>query len=470
MTGSGPDNCGRLDRCGRIARNAWPLFVRMVLSSLAGLLAVRIALRALGVSDYGVFVTVNAVVVSFMTFNGVLQITAQRFLSHAMRRMNAKNLSMAYSSIFGLTLFMAGLIVLAGEPIGLWLVSSRLSLPVGSVRMATLVFQACLAMAVMNTLQMPFAALIVAGERMAFFAWLSVLEAAVAVGAPVAVLLLPDSGLSVYASTLAAGSAVVLTIHILYCHRQFSSVRFLPRFPPRKLWETTISFFSWGTLSSIGNLLKYQGVNLLMNFYAGVAFNASWDVAMRTGGIVFVGSGCLQTAYSPVIYKDWLNPDKVPFGRLVGGTTLASFLMSAIPGGFVFVFAPAILKMWIDAELPPMAVVFVRCAVLNMVFDAISAPLTVAILATGRVALYQTLAFVLSAASFLLAWVLLYAGCPAWTAICAVAVFNGLAALYRFLHVRFIIGVKVRCAPIRASCPWKRRIAGGTGETGGWVT
>ena len=469
MTNDSSENYGSLDRRGRIARNAWPLFVRMVLSSLAGLLAVRIALRALGVSDYGVFVAVNAVVVAFTTFNAVLQITAQRFLSHAMRRTNDEHLSVAYSSIFGLTLFMAGLIILLGEPIGLWLVRSRLSLPDGSVRMATFVFHACLAMAVVNTFQLPFGALIVAGERMAFFAWLSVLEAVVAIGAPMAALLFPDRGLSVYASAFAAGSAVVLAIHVFYCHRQFPSVRFMPRFPPRKLWET-ISFFSWGTLSSIGNILKYQGVNLLMNLYAGVAFNASWDVAMRTGGIVFVGSSCLQTAYAPVIYKDWLNPDKVPFGRLVGNTTLVSFLMSAIPGCLAFVFAPTILKMWLSAELPPQAVAFVRCAVLNMVFDAISAPLTVAILATGRVALYQTLAFTLSAVSFLLAWALLFAGHPAWTAICAVAAFNGLAALYRFFHVRFVIGVKVRCAPILSSFPWRRRTAGETGAPSGMAT
>ena len=469
MTSGSLETYGNRERCGRIVRNAWPLFVRMVLSALAGLLAVRIALRALGVSEYGVFVAVNAVVVAFMTFNGVLQITAQRFLSHAIKHANDENLSVAYSAIFGLVLFLTCLIVLVGEPIGLWLVRSRLSLPVGSVKMATFVFQACLAMAVMNTLQLPFAALIVAGERMSFFAWLSVIEAVVAIGASAVALLLPDTGLYVYAATLAAGSAFVFAIHVLYCHRQFPSVRFLPRFPRRKFWEA-VSFFSWSTLSSIGNLLKYQGVNLFVNLYAGVVFNASWDVAMRTGGIVFVGSGCLQTAYSPVIYKDWLHPDKVSFGRLVGNTTLASFLVAAIPGGLVFAFAPTILNLWLSTELPPQAVAFARCAVVNMVADAISAPLTVAILATGRIALYQTIAFALSAASFLLAWMLLFAGYPAWTAICTVAAFNGLAALYRFLHVRFVIGVKIRFAPILASCPWRRRIAGGTDAPDGRAT
>ncbi|MBR2839568.1 MAG: hypothetical protein IKE55_12335 [Kiritimatiellae bacterium] len=469
MTGSSPEIYGRLDWRGRIVRNAWPLFVRMVLSSLASLLAVRIALAALGVSGYGVFVAVNAVVVLFMTFNGVLQVTAQRFLSHAMWRANDESLSVAYSLILGLALFFVGLIVVVGEPVGMWAVRNRLSLPAGSVRTATLVFHSCLAVAVMNTLQLPFAALIVAGERMVFFAWLSIVEAAVAIGAPAVALLLPGAGLPVYAGALAAGSAVVLAMQVLYCRRKFPSVRFVPRFPPRKLYET-VSFFSWGTMSSVGNLLKYQGVSLLMNIYAGVVFNASWEVAMSTGAIVFVGSGCLQTAYSPVVYKDWQNPDKEPFGRLVGNMTLVSFLLSAVPGGVVFAFAPAILRTWLGAELPPQAVAFVRCAAVNMIVDAISAPLTTAILATGRVALYQTLAFSMSASSFLLSWALLCAGCQAWTAMCAVAAFNGLAAFYRLIHVRFVIGVKVRLAPIRASCPWRRRNAGGTGATGGRAT
>ena len=36
----------RLDRCSRMARNAWPLFARMAISTVAGLLAIRIALKA----------------------------------------------------------------------------------------------------------------------------------------------------------------------------------------------------------------------------------------------------------------------------------------------------------------------------------------------------------------------------------------------------------------------------------------
>ena len=470
----------RLDWYARMVRNTGPLFVRMAISTVAGLLAVRIALNALSVTGYGVFVAVNAVVGAIVTFNGVLQVTAQRFLSHEMGHGNEERLSAAFSSICCLSLFLSCLIILGGESIGLWFVHNRLSLPVGSVGPANFAFQACMMMAVVNTLQLPWAALIVAGERMAFFAKLSVVEALFTIGAPTVAMAFrlrpsgygatsPGFTVVVYAAMLGVGAVIVLAIHVLYCRRQFPSVHFRLRFPTRDLWDSA-SFFFWGTLSSIGNLLKYQGVNILMNLHAGVTFNSSWDVAMRTGGVVSVGSGCFQPAYSPVIYKEWLEPDKMSFGRLIGVTTLVSFLMSAIPGGIAFVFTPTILNVWLGAELPPQAVAFVRCAVVNMVFDAISAPLTVAILSTGRVALYQTLAFTLSASSFLLAWGLLSAGCPAWTAICAVAAFNGLAALYRFLHVRFIIGVPVRFAPILANFPWRRRIAGETDAPSGRTT
>ena len=452
-----------------MARNTWPLFVRMVVSTVAGLLAVRIALNALRVSGYGGFVAINAVVAAIMTFNGVLQVTAQRFLSHEMGHDNAERLSAAFSSVCCLSLFLSCLIVLGGESIGLWFVYNRLSLPVDSVGSVNFVFQTCMMMAVVNTLQLPWAALIVADERMAFFAKLSVVEAMFAISAPAVAMAFPDFAMHVYAFILGGGTVIVLAIHVLYCRRHFPSVNFMLGFPTRDLWNSA-SFFVWGTLSSLGNLLKYQGVNILMNLYAGVTFNSSWDVAMRTGGVVYVGSGCFHPAYSPVIYKEWLNHDKMSFGRLIGATTLVSFLMSAIPGCIAFMFAPAILNMWLGAELPPQAVAFVRCAVVNMVFDAISAPLTVAILATGRVALYQMLAFVMSSASFLLAWVLLAAGCHAWTAICAVASFNGLAALYRFLHVRFVIGVQVRFAPILSSFPWRCRIAGETGAPSGMAT
>ena len=52
---------------------------------------------------------------------------------------------------------------------------------------------------------------------------------------------------------------------------------------------------------------------------------------------------------------------------------------------------------------------------------------------------------------------LLAAGLPAWTSLAAVAASNGAALAYRYLHVRFLVGVRPSFAVRRARGPGQGR-------------
>ena len=122
-----------------------------------------------------------------------------------------------------------------------------------------------------------------------------------------------------------------------------------------------------------------------------------------------------------------------------GYGTYASFLIAAVPSAVVFAFAPELIRVWLGEAAPPQVAAFVRCSVVNLVFDAASNPLTTTILASGRVAFYHSVACSLSVLGFAVAWLLLASGFPAWTSMAAVAATNGLALVYRALHVWFIL-------------------------------
>ena len=62
--------------------NTLLLFVRTVIVTLCGAVAVRLAIAALGVDGYGTYATAMGVVGLFMLFKGALEQTARRVVSH----------------------------------------------------------------------------------------------------------------------------------------------------------------------------------------------------------------------------------------------------------------------------------------------------------------------------------------------------------------------------------------------------
>ena len=389
------------DTASRICGNSAILFVRTALVAICGAAAVRIAVGALGADGYGTYAAVSALVGTLVLFNGVMEQTARRFLGCAMGRGGPEELQTAFSSLLVLSLALAVLMAAVGETIGLWYLVRRLSVPPE-------------------------------------FLVVGAVESAAAIAAALVSKMRGVTGVEVFAGVLAAGGALSLIVHIVCCRAVFPGVRLRLSCPAARLREAA-AFLSWGTLSSVGNAVKYKGTSLVVNGFAGVAFNATWDVAIKAWQYLHGFCADFMQAFSPVLFKAWGAGERRRVVSVAAWTTFASFLIAAVPSAVVFAFAPEFVRVWLGEAAPPQVAAFVRCSVVNLVFDAASNPLTTTILASGRVALYHSVACSLSVLGFAVAWLLLASGFPAWTSMAAVAATNGLALAYRALHVRFIL-------------------------------
>ena len=423
------------DTASRICGNSAVLFVRTALVALCGAAAVKIAVGALGADGYGTYAAVSALVGTLVLLNGVMEQTARRFLGCAMGRGGAAELQEAFSSLVVLSLALAALTVVAGETVGLL---CRLSVPPEYASAAHVCYHLGVFLAAASVVSAPFSALIVAGERMALFLVLGAVESAAALAAAFAAKTCGAHGVEMFAGTLAAGGAVSLAVHVVLCRAAFPGVRLEFRCRAVRLREAA-AFLSWGSLGSIGNAVKYKGTGLVLNGFAGVAFNAAWDVAIKVWQYLHGFCADFMQAFSPVLFKAWGAGERRRVASVAAWTTFVSFLMAAVPSALVIAFAPELVRVWLGDAAPPQAAVFIRCSAVNVVFDAASNPLTTTILASGRVALYHSVACSLSVMGFAVAWVSLASGFPAWTSMAAVAAANGLALAYRALHVRFIL-------------------------------
>ena len=423
------------DTASRICGNSAVLFVRTALVALCGAAAVRIAVGALGADGYGTYAAVSALVGTLVLLNGVMEQTARRFLGCAMGRGGAAELQEAFSSLVVLSLALAALTVVAGETVGLL---CGLSVPPEYASAARVCYHFGVFLAAASVVSAPFSALIVSGERMALFLVLGAVESAAALAAALAAKTCGAHGVEMFAGALAAGGAVSLAVHVALCRAAFPGVRLEFRCRAARLREAA-AFLSWGSLGSIGNAVKYKGTGLVLNGFAGVAFNAAWDVAIKVWQYLHGFCADFMQAFSPVLFKAWGAGERRRVASVAAWTTFVSFLMAAVPSALVIAFAPELVRVWLGEASPPPVAAFGRWSVVNLVFDAASNPLTTTILASGRVALYHSVACSLSVLGFAVAWVLLASGFPAWTSMAAIAAANGLALVYRVLHVRFIL-------------------------------
>lgn len=426
----------------RIARNAAWLYVRLAVVTVAGLVTVRVVMKALGVSGFGVYSAVSGAVSLIFFLQWTMELAVRRFLCVEIEGEDRASLAVTFTGGLLLALLLGVLFVAVAETVGRWFVLNKMSFDVVSVETVLTVMQLLVFVCFVDVIRLPFEALVVSSEKMVFFAKISVVEALLSLGAAGAVAFVGRRGLETYATFLALKSMIVFLLSALFCRRTFGRIVVWRKGVFRRFLDQG-GFFSKNTLSDIANMFKNQGVNMLVNVYAGVAFNASWNMSMRIGSSLYGLVANFQQAFFPQIVKLWGHADKRPFVVLMAGTMRwSTIIMGACVLPLLLLTRP-VLSFWLGGDLPPEAPAFTRCVAVYIFFDALIGPLHTAIVATGKVFVYNLCISVVMASSFFLAWGCLVVGLPTWTSVGAVAFVNALAFLYRLYYVRRHLGVRI---------------------------
>ena len=113
----------------RIIKNTLLLYVRMLFLVLISLYTSRIVLQTLGIEDYGIN-NVVAGIISFLGFlTGSLSGASSRFITFSLGKGDLIHLKKTFGNIIAIHLLFAVVILILGETIGLWFVSTQLNIP-----------------------------------------------------------------------------------------------------------------------------------------------------------------------------------------------------------------------------------------------------------------------------------------------------------------------------------------------------
>ncbi|MDR0504035.1 MAG: oligosaccharide flippase family protein [Treponema sp.] len=377
----------------RIAKNTLLLYFRQILTMLISLYTVRIILDVLGIEDYGIYNVVAGFVVIFSFLNSAMTSATQRFLNYAMGEKDDKQLGNVFSLSIIIHVIIALLAVVLAETLGLWIFKTFLSIPRQRYNAAFLVYQFSVLATVINIVKVPFGALVIAHEKMSFYAFISIFEAIFKLAVAFLLLILLYDKLIIYSLLTSISALIIFIIKIIYCKKMFNTVCFNYN-KDILLLKNFTSFSFWSVFGQLANLCKVNGTNVILNIFHGVTLNAAMGLSTQVKMAVFTFVSNFQTAFRPQIVKSYAVRDFDYFFKLIFQTSKISFYLMFIFSLPLFLNLDFVLFLWLK-EYPDYSVIFIRIMIIDSLLNALSGPLYTSIQATGDIKKYQIITSIL---------------------------------------------------------------------------
>lgn len=372
----------------RIARNTVLLYFRMLLLMVVSLYTSRVVLETLGIEDYGIYNVVGGFVTMFAFLNGAMGASTMRYITYALGTGNNEELKNVFSTSIITHLIISLIVIVFAETIGLWFLINRLVIPPDQLFAAVIVFECSIFSTVLIIMSYPFYADIIAHERMSAFAYISIFEALAKLGIVYILLMSHSDRLILYAFLLLAVQVVVTGLYNIYCRRHFFESKFKINWN-LKLIKEMFSFTGWNLWGGLAATLFGQGLNILLNLFFGPAVNAARGIAVQVQSSVNQFSLNFQTAINPQITKTYAAGEYSDMYSLICRSSKFTFLLLLALALPLAADINWILKIWLT-EVPEYTNIFIVIMLGTTIIDGISNPLMIAVSATGKVKLYQS--------------------------------------------------------------------------------
>lgn len=426
----------------RIAKNTILLYMRMLITMGVALYTSRVVLATLGVEDFGIYNVVGGVVTMFSLLSGSLMAAISRFITFELGTGNEEKLHRVFCTSVSVQLIMSAIVLVVAETVGLWILNTQLNIPDGRMGAANWVYQCSIVTFILGLISAPYNAAVISHERMSVFAKVSIGEALAKLGLVIALQYVWTDKLITYAIFLAAVALAVRIIYGVYCSRNFKECHYEPKLDKQLLKEMS-SFAGWSMWGNGSYLLMNQGVNLLVNVYFGVVFNAARGIAGQVESAVGQFTSSFTTALNPQITKDFAKGDMANMFTLVFSGSKFSFFLMSIASLPILLETDFILNLWLKNP-PDYAVMFVRLTIAISMLHVISNTLVTTMLATGKIRNYQLIVGGMGMLIFPVVWVLYEFGAPVY--ICYIVHFLVFVAqlVARLVMLKRMVGLDVR--------------------------
>lgn len=439
----------------RIAKNTLFLYFRQILIMLVSLYTVRVVLNVLGAEDYGIYNVVAGVVVLFSFVNNAMASSVQRYLTFFIGKNDAEKTQDVFSKSLVIHILICLILILLAETVGVWFLNTKLNIPAERSAAAFWCYQAAVITTLINIIRVPYNAVIIAYEKMSFFAWLGVIEAILKLAIVFLLIISPFDKLVAYSLLLTFVALVILAVYTLYCKRNFETAHY-KKSSDKKLGKELISFSGWSLFGAAANVANNQGMNILLNLFTNVVVNAAMGIANQVNTAVYSFVGNFQTSFNPPLVKNYSSGNRNEFLKLLNRSSKWSFYLLWFITLPVFINCNYLLFLWLK-NIPDYAISFVRLVLVLSLIDVFNNPLYTSINAFGNIKFYTLVISVFKFFPFLIVFILFKCGFPPEIVFYSQILCSFVVNTWRILYVNkkininlwnYLIDVILRCVLI----------------------
>ena len=375
------------DNNKRIAKNTLLLYFRMLFMMLVSLYTSRVVLNTLGVVDFGINNVVGGVITMLGFLTGSLGAASSRYITFDLGKGDMGVMKRTFGNIKSIHYILAGIILLVGETIGLWFMTTQLQIPAERETAAFWVYQFSILSAMIAVISVPYNSTIIAHEKMSAFAYITIVDAVLKLLIVYLLVVIPFDKLIIYSLLFFCIQAFDQFVYMLYCSRHFEEVHAKCSYD-KKLFKEIFSFAGWTMNGNLAVIGFTQGLNILLNMFFGPAVNAARGVAVQVQNICQQFCSNFQMALNPQLTKSYAQGDlKMMHGLLIKSSKFSFFILFFIAMPLMFE-ANIVLKTWLGI-VPDYTVNFLRLILIVGLLFTLSNPIIVSVHATGRLKKFQ---------------------------------------------------------------------------------
>jgi len=370
-----------------IAKNTLYLYFRMLISMGVGLYTSRVVLATLGVEDYGVYNVVGGMVFMLSFLNVSMSGATSRFLTFALGKNDKAEFQKMFSAALTIHILIAFIILVLAETAGLWFFENKIVIAPDRMNAARIVYQLSIISTMATIIQAPYNAAIIAYEQMNVYAYIEILSVCLKLSIVFLLIVAHWDKLILYAFLMLLVSFLIAITYGIFCVKRFKNCRYQYEWNKNVIYPM-LTFTGWSAFGCVAHMGTTQGINILLNLFFGTVINAAYGIAAQVNGAITSFVSNFQTAVNPQIVKLYAAGKMNDLYNLMFENAKFSFSLMWLLLLPLSLRLETVLHVWL-VEVPEHAVLFCRLALVQSLIVCVQRPFVMAILATGKIRLFQ---------------------------------------------------------------------------------
>lgn len=366
----------------RLSRNSFFLYVRMIVLMGLTLFTSRLVLSALGIEDFGIYSLVGSLSSMFLSLRTVFAEAIQRFLNFEKGRGDDESERDVFSIGLILHIIIAFIFTILISIIGTIYLKNCAVIPDERMSAAWIVFSCSIFSSVFSILIVPYDAVVIANEKMNVYAWVSIADGVFRIFGALLLTIITYDSLVLYACISAIIPMFNFIFYKYYCSR-FPECKF--RWVRSKAkYKSIFSFAGWSFTGNLSYTLTHEGLNLILNSFGGVIFNAARNIAYQVRAAVNQISNNTILATKPYIVQSSVSIIDENLWDKTNLLSRLSFYVMVITALPLIVYCEYLLNLWL-VEVPENAVLFTRLIIISTVIRSLHGPINLFYMAKGQI-------------------------------------------------------------------------------------